>query len=407
MNGLIMNELLKLSRKSKFYIIIIFLAVVTATQCYLQYTKIIAKAPEKIIEECRRLIEGMENMTVVQAGKDGDGNPDDVNKWIDETIEDAKREIEQAQKELENKDRDWRINLKEKIKSLEAKKEKIIAEGSSNKLEDINTAINICNYYLEHDMEPDEEYIMYNTVILDIINYIGSIFLAIVVMLMTVETIAAENSPGTIKLLLTKPVTRGRIYISKFMTSLISSLGTVIAIETLTYLVIGIIFGFGNLQAPAAIGPKYEPDPVRIARYGMGVKPIPGSTVLVPIWQKLLIMLLLQALFIVVVVSFGMFISVIMKNGVSAIIFGLLITVILTVMTVQLREIGSIKALSTLMPFLFSTYSAGGLILTGYLSDSLSSTVINVPFAVIVMVAWSVLFFMSGYRLFVKKDVLA
>ena len=94
MNGLIMNELLKLSRKSKFYIIIIFLAVVTATQCYLQYTKIIAKAPEKIIEECRRLIEGMENMTVVQAGKDGDGNPDDVNKWIDETIEDAKREIE-------------------------------------------------------------------------------------------------------------------------------------------------------------------------------------------------------------------------------------------------------------------------------------------------------------------------
>jgi len=102
-----------------------------------------------------------------------------------------------------------------------------------------------------------------------------------------------------------------------------------------------------------------------------------------------------------------MFISVIMKNGVSAIIFGLLITVILTVMTVQLREIGSIKALSTLMPFLFSTYSAGGLILTGYLSDSLSSTVINVPFAVIVMVAWSVLFFMSGYRLFVKKDVLA
>lgn len=407
MNGLIMNELLKLSRKSKFYIIIIFLAVVTATQCYLQYTKIIAKAPEKIIEECRRLIEGMENMTVVQAGKDGDGNPDDVNKWIDETIEDAKKEIEQAQKELENKDRDWRINLKEKIKSLEAKKKKIIAEGSINKLEDINTAINIYNYYLEHDMEPDEEYIMYNTVILDIINYIGSIFLAIVVMLMTVETIAAENSPGTIKLLLTKPVTRGRIYISKFMTSLISSLGTVIAIETLTYLVIGIIFGFGNLQAPAAIGPKYEPDPVRIARYGMGVKPIPGSTVLVPIWQKLLIMLLLQALFIVVVVSFGMFISVIMKNGVSAIIFGLLITVILTVMTVQLREIGSIKALSTLMPFLFSTYSAGGLILTGYLSDSLSSTVINVPFAVIVMIAWSVLFFMSGYRLFVKKDVLA
>ena len=60
---------------------------------------------------------------------------------------------------------------------------------------------------------------------------------------------------------------------SKFCT-LIASLGIVIIIETLAYLVIGVIFGFGNIQAPAAICTKYEPDPILIARYGMGVKPI-------------------------------------------------------------------------------------------------------------------------------------
>lgn len=407
MKGLIKNELLKLSRKSKLYIVIVFLTLATAVQCYVLYTKIITKSPEKIIAECEQLIESMENMTVIQSGGNGENITTDVENWVAETIESAKQEMEQAKKELENMNRDWRINLREKIQVLEEKKEEAMAKGYIGKVEDINTTINMLNYYLEHDMEPDKEYVMNSTVILDIITYIGSIFLAIVVMMLTVETIAVENSPSTIKLLLSKPVSRGKIYLSKFITSLIASLGIVLVIEFLAYLIIGLIFDFGNLQAPTPIGPKYEPDPIQIARYGMGVKPLLGSTILVPVWKKLVIMLILQTLFIVTVVSFGMLISVIMKNGVSAIIFGLFVTVVLTVMTIQLNDTGSIKALSSILPFLFSTYSAGGLILSGFLSSTLSSTIINLPFAIFIMSAWAVLFFVCGYRFFKKKDILA
>jgi ABC-2 type transport system permease protein len=226
-------------------------------------------------------------------------------------------------------------------------------------------------------------------------------------MMLTVDTIAFENSPATIKLLLTKPVSRGKIYISKFLASLVASIGIVIVIEGLAYLIIGLIFGFGNMGAPTAIGPKYMPDPIQIARYGMGVKPVLDSTILVPLWQKLAIVLALQAIFIVTVVSIGIFISAIMKNGISAIIFGLLSTAILTVITVQISDLGSIKIISIIMPYLFSTYSAGNLILAGYLSSSLSSTLISVPFAVLVMTSWAGLFFISGYRLFSKRDILA
>lgn len=399
--GLIKNELLKLSRKSKLYIVIGFLTVFTAIQCYAQYVDITAKAPEKVIEECERLIENLKNATVVQTviqtDENGETKTTNIELQVTDTIEDAKREMERARRKLERMQGDWRENLKDEIKSLETLKEEAIAEGNVTRQESIITRINMLNYHLERDIEPDEEYIMKNTVIMDIITGLGAIFLAIVVMMLTVETIAGENSSGTIKLLLTKPVSRSRIYLSKFLASLIASLGVVIAVEAAAYLIIGIIFGFGNMQALAAIGTKYVPDQIRIARYGMGVMPVLGSTTLVP----------LQSLFVVTIVSLGMFISALVKNGISAMIFGLLITAVLTIITTQVEGFGTIKAFAVTMPFLFSTYSAGSLILTGYMSEALSSTSIGVPLAIAVMTGWTSLFFAAGYRIFTKKDVLA
>lgn len=409
--GLIKNELLKLSRKSKLYIVIGFLTVFTAIQCYAQYVDITAKAPEKVIEECERLIENLKNATVVQTviqtDENGETKTTNIELQVTDTIEDAKREMERARRKLERMQGDWRENLKDEIKSLETLKEEAIAEGNVTRQESIITRINMLNYHLERDIEPDEEYIMKNTVIMDIITGLGAIFLAIVVMMLTVETIAGENSSGTIKLLLTKPVSRSRIYLSKFLASLIASLGVVIAVEAAAYLIIGIIFGFGNMQAPAAIGTKYVPDQIRIARYGMGVMPVLGSTTLVPLWQKLIIVLALQSLFVVTIVSLGMFISALVKNGISAMIFGLLITAVLTIITTQVEGFGTIKAFAVTMPFLFSTYSAGSLILTGYMSEALSSTSISVPLAIAVMTGWAALFLAAGYRIFTRKDVLA
>lgn len=407
--GLIKNEFLKLGRKSKLYIVIGFLVIATIIQCYGEYNKITAKAPEKIIKECEQLIWNMENMVVIQSGgSEGDrvNINDNIEKHIADTIEDAKKDIERAQRKLNNMERDWRENAKEEIQYLETSKEEAITEGNVAEQELINTKIKILKYHLDNDMKPDDEYIMKSTVIIDTITYLGSVFLAIVVIILTVDTIAAENSPATIKILLTKPVSRGRIYISKFLASLISSWGIVMVIEVLTFLVIGIIFGFGNMQAPTEIGPDYMPDPIQIARHGMGVQPVLNSTILIPLWQKLAIMLLLQTIFIMTVVSFGMFISAIMKNGISAIILGLLVTAMLTVITVQISDFGSFKASSVIMPYLFSTYSAGGLILNGFLSSALSSTLISLPFAILVMTSWAVLFYLLGYKVFAKKEVL-
>jgi ABC-2 type transport system permease protein len=393
-------------KKNRLYIATVFLAIVVALQCYAEYKEITKKAPEKIIEECERLIESMENMTVIQTGDGGGESGYNVETSIDKTIEQARKEIERARRELETMDRDWRINAREEIELLKSERDEAKAEGNAEKQEQYDTKIRMLEYHLERDIEPDEEYAMKATVITDIITFIGSIFLAIVVMMLTVDTIAFENSPGTMKFLLTKPVSRNRVYLSKFIASLIASLGIVLSVELIAYLVIGIIFGFGNMLAPAAIGTRFVPDPIRIARYGIGVTPVIGSTVLVPYWQKFVTVLLMQVLYIMAVTAFGMFISAVAKNGVSALIIGLLSTAVLTVMTVQINGFGSIRAFAAVMPFLFSTYSAGGLVLSGFLSKALSSSIIGIPLAVSVMSIWAILFFVSGHAIFTRKDIL-
>lgn len=412
---LIKNELLKLSRKNKLYIIIGFLVLITLAQCYVLYEEITNERPEKVVKECERYIENLKSMTVIKTGgsdETGDNSFMVTDRQgnavkVDNAIENAEKELERARRKLENMTKDWKVNVRDELTYLDTQKEKYRTEGNDGKLEAVTTQINMLNYYLDRDMKPDEDYIMKSTVIIDIITFISSYFLAIIVMMLTVESIAGENVPGTIKLLLAKPISRGRIYLSKFLTSVIMSLGIVFMIEIAAYLIIGLIFGFGNMRAPVAIGPKYIPDPIQIARDGMGVMPALGSTILVPLWQKLALVLLLQGIFSVTIVSFGMFLSTIMKSGISAIVFGLLTTAILTIITLQIRDYGSIKVISTIMPFLFSTYSAGSFILTGFLSNSVHSTIISVPFAVSVMAVWAVIFFVPGYRIFVKRDVLA
>jgi ABC-2 type transport system permease protein len=411
--GLIGNELLKLGRKNRLYIVLGFLVLITLVCGYARYVDVTGKAPEKVIRECERFIRDMQNVTIITTGGDGgekevtvsDGQGNGAR--VEAAVERAKKDIERAKREIENRDGDWKEVAREEIADLTAERNEYAERDNDADLEAVNTMINKLNYYLDRDMRPEEDYVMTNSVILDIISFAGSIFLAVLVMMLTVDSIAGENAPGTIRLLLSKPVTRGRVYASKYFAALLASLGCVLAVELAAYLVIGVCFGFGNLRAPAAIGPKYMLDPIQIARYGMGVTPVPGSTVLVPLWQKLALLTLLQALFIATVASFGMFVSSVMKNGVQAMILGLLIIAVLTVISLQLKEFGSIRPIRAALPFLFTTYGSGELILSGYLAQALSAPAISVPFAAAVMAAWAAASFLAGYGIFVQRDVLA
>lgn len=81
-----------------------------------------------------------------------------------------------------------------------------------------------------------------------------SLFIPLFVMVLTIDLISGERSDGTIKVLLTRPVKRWKILLSKFVTMLlfVSLLNLIIGI--LAYLISGIVFGFSGWGMPILTG---------------------------------------------------------------------------------------------------------------------------------------------------------
>ncbi|MCS4479356.1 ABC transporter permease [Clostridium botulinum] len=65
---------------------------------------------------------------------------------------------------------------------------------------------------------------------------------------------SGENNPPTIKFLLSKPISRGKILLSKFIASIISIVLSLFICEFLAFLIIGIAFKFGSLLSPIVVG---------------------------------------------------------------------------------------------------------------------------------------------------------
>ncbi len=78
------------------------------------------------------------------------------------------------------------------------------------------------------------------------IGVLISVFVAIV----AGDIVAGEFSTGTIKLLLTRPQSRGRILLSKYIATLLFSLFLIAVTMVASLVVGGILFGFGGVDQP-------------------------------------------------------------------------------------------------------------------------------------------------------------
>ena len=79
------------------------------------------------------------------------------------------------------------------------------------------------------------------------------IFIIIIILLITSTIVAEEFTSGTIKLLLIKPYSRGKILLSKYFTSIIFLLLIILYLILLQIFIGGYIFGFSSLKIPVII----------------------------------------------------------------------------------------------------------------------------------------------------------
>ncbi|WP_338450701.1 ABC transporter permease [Niallia oryzisoli] len=145
---------------------------------------------------------------------------------------------------------DWRAQVQAQIVDISNRL------SSSRMSEDLRERLQISlkqsQYYLDHDINPNEPGAP--SFVRMFIENSGPMFIPLLVMVIASDLVSSEHTLGSIKLLLTRPVKRWRILLSKYI-ALILSISIIIAmVGLLAYLLSGLVFGYRGMNAPIITG---------------------------------------------------------------------------------------------------------------------------------------------------------
>lgn len=322
--------------------------------------------------------------------------PDGLKKDYEKKVKGIEEENLELQDEIKNPNYNWREKLTKKNKNLEKKKEEIELTLNNNEIESINTEMLINNYLLEKDMQPRKAYEInsFNDMG-SVISFINLIFLPILVMVLLHDTISGEIQFSTVKLLITKPIKRGNVILTKFLSGFLVAALTVILLEGLALLVLGMIFNMGSHQYPIAMGTQYGLDNFD------NISAVVNTTYVVPVYSYLIKILIQQVLFIFSASAFGVLISTMVLNNNTSLMISSITMIGFNIITFVMPQ----KFLGLVYPFLFTTYGEGTKVISGGINLALRSTIVTPIMGAIVCLIWGVGLIIPAYIHFIKKDI--
>lgn len=107
-------------------------------------------------------------------------------------------------------------------------------------------------YYLEHDVDPSAPGAP--TFMRMFVENSVDLLMPLMVVVVVGDLVSSELSGGTIKMLLTRPVKRWRILMSKFLTMILAVSFIVLSLGLLSYLISGAVFGYSGWTMPILTG---------------------------------------------------------------------------------------------------------------------------------------------------------
>ncbi|WP_424768744.1 ABC transporter permease [Paenibacillus sp. sgz302251] len=159
------------------------------------------------------------------------------------------RESERIRERLGNVD--WRTELQQQIVDWQNR-----LSSAGQWREQIQTQIGQSQYYLDNDINPSEPGAP--TFIRGFVQNSAELLLPLLIMIIAVDIVSSERSMGTIKLLLTRPVSRFRILLSKYLALVLSVSLVIFIFGLLSYIISAIMFGNQGWAAPVLTGFKIE-----------------------------------------------------------------------------------------------------------------------------------------------------
>ncbi|MGG2200453.1 MULTISPECIES: ABC transporter permease [Paenibacillus] len=276
---------------------------------------------------------------------------------------------------------DWRVEQRQKVRDYTQRL------GSARLPEEwkqrLQVEVKLAQYYLDKDVNPASPNGVTFTVTF-VQNAVG-LFIPLMVMVIAADIVSGEHTNGTIKLLLTRPVPRWRVLLSKLITLILFTSVVVVATALLSYLISGLFFGYGGWDMPRLLGFSVTGTDVDFSRVRV-----------VEQWFYLLLELGLVWFAAVAVAIMTMMISVLVRSTAAG--MGIMLAVLIsgTILTSMVSSWETAK-------YLFMV----NLDLTDYLTGGLPPIKgMDLPFSLTVLSVWVALSILVSFAVFTKKDVL-
>lgn len=395
---LISNEVKKLMRRKKTVIIFAAFVLLTVAIGYGSYKENLNRkqwdSPEfrqkNIEESIKYMKQDLENGSLTELDKKG----------VKENIVGMEKELAQIKLEVSGKTVDWKISLKEKIDSAE----KTLYDNNiildTNQKDRMKLELQQAKYLYANNIKPqDGSTFDAFSFIKTLFMVLGTIFIAVGVMVFTGDIVSGEFTPPTMKVLLTQPVSRAKVLASKFIAVAGVALFLILAVEILSFLIMGLIFGFGNSNYPIITGTIYKWDLAQSAYGGHPLVAVVGSSYIISTGQFVVRMFLLQILFIITCVSVAFMLSSIVKSSMVSVSVSIVIVVAFTILL-------QMPALKNLAQYIFTSYGTVGQILTGEGAMRYNNPYVSTSFGIGTLIVTSIVCYLISHIVFTRKDIL-
>jgi ABC-2 type transport system permease protein len=395
MVSLIYNETRKLLTRKKTLVVFIAFILLVGFMMFASYkedqTRKKYSSPEFRIQNMEQSLEYLNKM------KDDPKILEQDKKHFIEEIERTEKELKELKENPNPKETDWKKELNQRIQSSEA----ILKEAGmpESEKERIKLEIEQFRYLLDNNIKYDENNLNAFNFLKMLFEILGIVFLAVGVMMFTGDVVSGEYTPPTMKFLITQPVSRAKVLFSKFLAVVLTSVILILAVEIIAYVLMGIMFGFGDTNYPMFVGTRYEYDLTKVVNEGHPFKTIVGSTYMISRTSFIIRGFLIQILFIIAAASFAFLLSTVLKSSMVSISLSIVTVIVLAILQ-------NLPYVSKAAPYLFTTYGNSFSLMQGQLPLNFQNPVFTTNLGIGVLAGWSIACYLAAHAVFVRRDIL-
>ncbi|HEY2491590.1 MAG TPA: ABC transporter permease [Paenibacillus sp.] len=276
---------------------------------------------------------------------------------------------------------DWRLEVQQQITDNENSlgSNRIPEEWKKYRL----IFVQQLQYYLDNDVNPKEPNGV--TFTREFMNNSISLFIPLLIMAVASDIVSGERTSGTIKMLLTRPVKRWKVLLSKLIALIMFVSLIVVSTFLISYLVSGLFFGYKGFNIPVFTGFQIQGSDVDMS-----------AVHAVPQWLYIVMQCGLIWFVSVTVAMLAFMVSVLVKSTAASIVVMMAALIAGTILTNMASAWTSAK-------YFFMV----NLQLTDYLSGSPAPIEgMNLNFSLMVLAIWAVASIIVSFTVFTKRDIL-